>query len=64
MLQIIFIWWIIGMILTCICSGKMIIDEVMRGEVDILATVIGTIMLSFIAPILIVYGIIVGVLNS
>lgn len=61
MLQIIFIWWIIGWVLLSIFCGKSILNDIANGKVFIAIT--GTVVLSFVAPIYFITGIIAAILS-
>ena len=58
MLTFIIVYFIIGVALELTIEGKRIIENIKKY--GILDTIVGTIIVSFIAPILFVYGIIQG----
>lgn len=62
MLTFIIVYFITGVALELTIEGKRIIENIKKH--GILDTIVGTIIVSFIAPILFVYGMIKGITHQ
>ena len=60
MLTFIIVYLTIGLVLELIVDGKKMIKDIKNKRFSILTAILGTIIMSVIAPILLVYGMIQG----
>lgn len=52
------IYFLIGLVTTLIITGKETIEDIKSGKYSVITSVVGTVLLSVVAPIGIVWGII------
>ena len=63
MLLIVLVWWLIGLIILLVTRGKVMLAELRSKKFSISTTIIGMVILSFMAPALIILEIIKGIID-
>lgn len=61
-LKIIAIYLGIGLVITIICSGRSIIEDIKSGKYSVLMSILGSIVLMIMSPVWVICGIIQGII--